>query len=248
MRSQLFGFVVQTHLMYEFLLDCPLSQAVNTLSEFLRQFDSVVVGKPVASRFVTYLNDPLTVALEAHFNEWDEEVVQIVNGILVQDATAPEFLRMKRIEKSLSWLWPKVRETAVIGHFVFAVTIDNRLLLTVTFGWNRGPFPEDLVTVENIMPIFTQKIGQLGYMCQQISPPRKTEIPEPKRSYGPRSDTLISLKNLVEYRRKHITRQRVEVTLKRACEDNNLAMATVKKYAPILCERWYDQRYKGDVH
>ena len=244
MRSQLFGFVVKTQLMYEFLLNCQLSQAVNTMTEFLKQYDSLLVGKSlVPPRFVNYLNDPLTVGLEAHINEWDEEIVQTVNGILAQDALASEFLRMKRIEKSLSWLWPKMRETAVLGHFVFAVTIDNTVLLTVTYGWNDGVVPDDLLAVDNIIPVYVRKMEKMGFTCQQLSPPFQMEKPAPEKKYGPRMDTLITLKNLVEHRRKHLTRKKVDISLKRACQDNNLAMATVKKYAPILCERWYDQRY-----
>ncbi len=249
MRSQLFGFVVKTQLIYEFLLNCQLSQAVNTMTEFLKQYDSLLVGKSlVPPRFVNYLNDPLTVGLEAHINEWDEEIVQTVNGILAQDALASEFLRMKRIEKSLSWLWPKMRETAVLGHFVFAVTIDNTVLLTVTYGWNDGVVPDDLLAVDNIIPVYVRKMEKMGFTCQQLSPPVQMEQPKPEKKYGPRMDTLITLKNLVEYRRQYLTRKKVEITLKQACQDNNLAMATVKKYAPVLCERWYDHRYEGDVH
>lgn len=249
MRSQLFGFVVKTQLIYEFLLNCQLSQAVNTMTELLKQYDSLQVGRPlVPPRFVHYLNDPLTVGLEAHINEWDEEIAQTVNGILAQDALASEFLRMKRIEKSLSWLWPKIRETAVLGHFVFAVTIDNSVLLTVTYGWNVGAVPDDLLAVDNIMPIYVRKMDKMGFTCQQLSPPVQVEKPAPEKKYGPRIDTLVSLKNLVEYRRQHLTRKTVGISLKQACQDNNLAMATVKKYAPVLCERWYDHRYEGDVH
>ncbi len=249
MRSQLFGFVVKTQLMYEFLLNCQLSQAVNTMTEFLKQYDSLLLGQPlVPPRFVHYLDDPLTVGLEAHINQWDEEIVHTVNGILAREALAPEFLRMKRLEKSLSWLWPKMRETAVLGHFVFAVTIENTVLLTVTYGWNGGAVPNDLLTVDNLMPIYVRKMEKIGYTCEQLSPPVEVEKPMLERKYGPRIDTLLSLKNLVAYRRQHLTRKRVEITLKQACQDNNVAMATVKKYAPVLCERWYDHRYEGDVH
>ncbi len=250
MRSQLFGFVVKTQLIYEFLLNCQLSQAVNTMTEFLKQYDSLLVGKSlVPPRFVNYLNDPLTIGLEAHINEWDEEIVQTVNGILAQDALASEFLRMKRIEKSLSWLWPKMRETAVLGHFVFAVTIDNTVLLTVTYGWNDGVVPDDLLAVDNIIPVYVRKMEKMGgYMSAALAAGSDGTTYSQKKKYGPRMDTLITLKNLVEYRRQYLTRKKVEITLKQACQDNNLAMATVKKYAPVLCERWYDHRYEGDVH
>lgn len=249
MRSQLFGFVVKTHLTYELILNCPLNQAATTMIEFLRELDAVIDTKPdTSSRLIHYLSDPLTIGFEAFLNEWDEEIVQTVRAVLADHALAPEFLRMKRLEDALSWLWPKLRETTVLGNFVFATTIDNLLLLTVSFGWNDGALPEDLAIVESFMPHYVCKVEQLGYTCKLLSPLAQTEEVKPKRKYGPRIDTLVSLKNLVEYRRQHLTRKKVEISLKRACEDTNLAMATVKKYAPVLCERWYDHRYEGDVH
>lgn len=249
MRSQLFGFIVKTHLTYELILNCPLNQAATTMIEFLREREAVIDTKlDIASRLIHYLNDPLTLGFDAFLSEWDEEIVQTVRAVLVDHALAPEFLRMKRLEDALSWLWPKLRETTVLGNFVFATTIDNQLLLTVSFGWNEGALPEDLATVESFMPLYVRKMEQLGYTCKLLSPLAQTEEARPKRKYGPRGDTLLKLHELVSYRRENIKPHRVEITLKQACEDKDLAMATVKKYAPILCERWYDQRYAGDIH
>ena len=249
MRSQLFGFVVKTYMSYELLLNCPLNQAATTMIEFLREMDAVIGTNPEpSSRLIHYLSDPLTLGFEAFLNEWDEEIVQIVRAVLADHALAPEFLRMKRLEDALSWLWPKLRETTVLGNFVFATTIDNLVLLTISFGWNEGALPEDLTNVESFMPLYVRKIEQLGYTGQLLSPLIQSEEITPKRKYGPRGDTLLKLQDLVSYRRENITPQRVEVSLKQACADMDLAMATVKKYAPILCERWYDQRYAGDVH
>lgn len=249
MRSQLFGFVVKTHLTYELLLDCPLNQAATTMIEFLRELEAVIDTKlDIASRLIHYLNDPLTIGFDAFLSEWDEEIVKTVRAVLADHALASEFLRMKRLEDALSWLWPKLRETTVLGNFVFATTIDNQLLLTVSFGWNDGALPEDLAVAESFMPLYIRKVAQLGYTCKLLSPLAQTEEVKPKRKYGPRGDTLLNLHDLVAYRRGHITPKSVEISLKQACMDKKLAMATVKKYAPILCERWYDQRYEGGVH
>lgn len=249
MRSQLFGFVVKTHMSYELLLNCPLNRAATTMIEFLREMDAVIDTNPEpSSRLIHYLSDPLTLGFEAFLNEWDEEIVKTVRTVLVDHALAPEFLRMKRLEDALSWLWPKLRETTVLGHFVFATTIDNLVLLTVSFGWNNGASHENLAVIESFMPLYTRKVEQLGYNCQLLLPLIQSQKAAPKRKYGPRGETLLKLHDLVSYRRENITPQRVEISLKQACEDKDLAMATVKKYAPILCERWYDQRYEGDVH
>ena len=249
MRSQLFGFVVKTHMSYELLLNCPLNLAATTMIEFLREMDAIIDAKPESSsRLIHYLSDPLTLGFEAFLNEWDEEIVQTVRAVMADHALAPEFLRMKRLEDALSWLWPKLRETTVLGNFVFATTIDNLVLLTVSFGWNEGALPEDLAVIESFIPLYNRKVEQLGYTGQLLSPLIQSEEITPKRKYGPRGETLLKLHDLVSYRRENMTPQRVEISLKQACEDKDLAMATVKKYAPILCERWYDQQYAGDVH
>ncbi len=252
MRSQLFGFVVKTHLTYELLLNCPLNQAATTMIEFLRELDAVIGTSPdTSSRLIHYLSDPLTLGFEAFLNEWDEEIMQTVRAVLADHALAPEFLRMKRLEDALSWLWPKLRETTVLGNFVFATTIDNQLLLTVSFGWNDGALPEDLAIAESFMPLYTRKVEQLGYTCKLLSPlsqSLQSQVAVSEKKYGPRADTLLKLQELVDYRREYINPKRVGISLKQACMDKNLAMATVKKYAPILCERWYEQRYEGGVH
>ena len=120
MRSQLFGFIVKTHLTYELTLDCPLNRAATTMIEFLRELDAVIDSKPdTSSRLIHYLSDPLTIGFEAFLNEWDEEIVQTVRAVLADHALAPEFLRMKRLEDALSWLWPKLREYDSAGQLCF---------------------------------------------------------------------------------------------------------------------------------
>ncbi|MBK7895199.1 MAG: hypothetical protein IPJ90_10040 [Anaerolineaceae bacterium] len=103
---------------------------------------------------------------------------------MADHALAPEFLRMKRLEDALSWLWPKLRETTVLGHFVFATTIDNLVLLTISFGWNDGALPEDVASVESFMPLYSHKVEQLGYTCQLLSPLIQLEKPAPEKVWS----------------------------------------------------------------
>ena len=54
MRSQLFGFIVKTHLTYELTLDCPLNRAATTMIEFLRELDAVITPNriPLPGSFI----------------------------------------------------------------------------------------------------------------------------------------------------------------------------------------------------
>ncbi len=231
------------------MLDCSLQQAVTIMKQHLVERGAILPAQPATqSKLIHYLNDPLTVAFEAYMNEWEEEIVQTVHGITSLHSLNHEWLRMKELKRALSWLWPKFRETTALGQFVFSTTIEDKILLTVTLGWNKGALLQDIELIDTFIPLYIIKLQGLGYQHDVISTPHGQEKLTPKRpNYGPRLDTLDKLQKLVAYRHKHITPQQVSITLKSACRDMNLAMTTAKKYAPLLCSRWYDQTYEGDV-
>ncbi len=96
MRSQLFGFVVQSKLFYELLLDCPLKQAVAMMHQHLAEHDAILNPKQMTrSKLIHYLDDPLTIGLEAYMNEWDEEIAQSVQGVLARHSSSHEWVRME---------------------------------------------------------------------------------------------------------------------------------------------------------
>jgi hypothetical protein len=250
MRSQLFGFVVQSQLIYELLLDCSLQQAVLTMKQHLVDHGAILPSHPATqSKLIHYLNDPLTIGFEAYMNEWEEDIVQSVHGVLTQHSLSHEWLRMEELKRSLSWLWPKFRETTVLGQFAFSTTIEDKILLTVILGWNPGAATEDISLIDNFIPLFIRKLEKLGHHFTTVSfPLGQEEVTSQQVNYGPRLETLDKLQKLVAHRRKNMTSKQVNITLKAACQDINLAMTTAKKYAPLLCNRWYDQTYSGDLH
>ncbi|MCA9936744.1 MAG: hypothetical protein KC415_22570, partial [Anaerolineales bacterium] len=83
MRSQLFGFVVQSKLFYELLLDCPQDQAISTMNKHLAEHDALLnPSHMMRPGQIHYLNEPHTIAFETYMNEWDEEIVELVQGVL----------------------------------------------------------------------------------------------------------------------------------------------------------------------
>ncbi len=250
MRSQLFGFVVQTQLIYEILLDCSLKQAVAVMKQHLVALGAIIPTQPATkSKLIHYLSEPLTIGFETYLNEWDEEVVKTVHAVTSRHRLSDEWLRMEELKRAISWLWSQFRETTVIGNFVFSTTIEEKILLTVTLGWNSGAKPEAIALTDTFIPIYLKRLERLGHQHTIISFPVGLEKAIKRQpNYGPRLDTLDKLKELVSYRRKHMTQDEVNVTLKTACREVNLAMRTAKKYAPLLCNRWYDETYQGKVH
>lgn len=250
MRSQLFGFVVQSKLFYELLLDCPLKQAVAMMNQHLAEHDAILNPRQTTqSKLIHYLDDPLTIGLEAYMNEWDEEIVQSVQGVLARHSLSHERLRMEELKQTLSWIWLKFRETTVLGQFVFATTIDDKTLMTVNLGWNPGALLLDVAVTNKFIPIYIRKLEKLGIQHDIISFPLYPEEVAPKPRKGrPTAKTLKKLQDLVAYRAEHIMSNFVGIDKMQACADKKLALKTVKKYAPTLYERWYDVNYAGDVH
>ncbi len=252
MRSQLFGFVVQTELIYEILLECSLEQAVAVMKQHLVALGALNSTQPATkSKLIHYLSEPLTIGFETYLNEWDEEIVKTVHAVTSRHRLSDEWLRMTELKRAIDWLWTQFRETTVIGNFVFSTTIEGKVLLTVTLAWNSGARAEDISLTDTFIPIYLKRLENLGYQHKIISFPvglEKVIKRQPKPNYGPRLDTLDKLKALVSYRRQHMTQDQVNVTLKAACREVNLAMRTAKKYAPLLCNRWYDETYQGKVH
>ena len=63
--------------MYELLLDCALHQAVTVMKQYLVEHGALVPTElATQAKLIHYLDDPLTVGLEAYLNEWAEEIVQ----------------------------------------------------------------------------------------------------------------------------------------------------------------------------
>lgn len=250
MRSQLFGFVVQSKLFYELLLDCPLQQAVMLMKQHLVDHDAILPDEPATrSKLIHYLQDPLTIGFEAYMNEWEEEIVQSVHGAMAQHSLSHERLRMEKLKQTLSWLWPKFRETTVLGQFVFATTIDEKTLLTVNLGWNSGALPVDVAVTDKFIPIYIHRLTKLGVQYDVVSFPFYSEeiAPKPHKG-GPTTKTLEKLQKLVAYRAERLQPNFVGIDKMQACADQKLALKTVRKYAPTLYARWYDASYKGDVH
>ncbi len=136
----------------------------------------------------------------------------------------------------------------MLGQFVFATTIEEKTLLTVNLGWNPGALLLDVAVTDKVIPIYIQKLEKLGIQHDIISFPLYPEETAPKSRKGPTAKTLKKLQELVAYRAEHIMPNFVGIDKMQACADKNIALKTVKKYAPTLYERWYDVNYAGDVH
>ncbi len=121
--------------------------------------------------------------------------------------------------------------------------------MTVSLGWNAGASLPDIALTEKFIPLYLRKLENLGVQYDVISfPLHPEELAAKPRKGKPSARTLEKLQELVAYRAEHIQTNFVGIDKLQACADKNLAPKTVKKYAPILYERWYDVTYEGDVN
>jgi hypothetical protein len=223
---------------------------VTVLQQHLTIHGALVPTKPVArSRFIYYLDDPLAYGTEFFLNHWEEEILDTVNRIRISCAFENPWYRFEKLKWALSWLWPNLRETAIMAQFTLETTIDNTSFMTMLIGWNDGADPNETEIMDEFVPLFVERLEKLGHPCKYLSSPEiENKVGVKRPNAGPRLDTLKKLQDLVVYRRGKRTSTLVTINRMQACEEVGLALATVKKHAPTLYERWYEAAYEGDVH
>ncbi len=240
MRSQLFGFHIQTHFIYEAVLACPLVQAHELTIQHIRKFDTL--ERRLDKRQVTILGQAYTVGIEVPLNPWCDETESVVSQILKQHAFTDEMERMETLRSALAWLWPQFRTTAVSAQFLLSATIDGETHLSLLAGWNEGAAVADTDFSSDFVQLYFRHLEQLKLPFQWTAVPATSSRPEP-RKYGARLDTLKKLQDLKKYREE--SKKSGEVTINRmeGCDKADITLATFKRYDPFLYDRWYDASY-----
>ena len=249
MRSQLFGFVVESKMVSELLISCPMEQAVALMKQTLVEHGALISSQPATrSKLIHYIDDPLTISLEAYLNEWEDQLVEILHRLTSIHCHKNELLRMMELKRALALVCPQFREMTVLGQFDFWTVLDNTTLFRVTLGWNEDANLLDIAQAEEFFSHYKQKLEKMGvkYLTAASFHQEEKAKAKPKQS-KPRRETRIKLDELDQYRSQHIYPQYVGLDKRQACDDKNIALKTVKKYAPTLYKRWYDVDYKGGV-
>jgi hypothetical protein len=242
MRSQLFGFTVNAHFIYEADLNCPLIQAHQITVRFTQQLGFLNSSLDLL-RQVTIIGQPYTLGVETWLLETSHEIDKIASDILREHALSDEMERMKLLKKALDWRWLKFRETAVIAQIYLSTTLEGTVHVSVQLGWNEGA-PQDSrqMSVYFVHGYFAQ-FKQLNLLHKwRTAYPPPVEKTKPK-SYGIREDTFQRLQTLRENREKERKGGSVTTTRMEACVTAGIAISTVKKYDKMLYDRWYDASY-----
>jgi hypothetical protein len=242
-RSQLFGFHIQTHFIYEVLLSCPLAQAHNQIVQHTRKF-SAAIEQPIENQLRTVLTgSPTSLGVDIPLNDWSEETINIFRQVIRDYALADEWSRMQALQKALSWLWPKFRETAVAAQFLLAATIDEQTHLMLMVGWNEGAAEADKAFADRFIQEYFDYLKQLAVPIAWCAASSAEAASPAKPPYGTRDDTLEKIQALRQARDKHRREHKAVPTRTEACQRAGIAPVTVKKRAPELYERWYDLNY-----
>jgi hypothetical protein len=247
MRSQLFGFAVDMHMLYEADLNCPLMQAHQVTVQFIRQ-SGLLIGMSGALPQVTSLLPCYAMGIETWLTPMSPEVEQITSDIVRKYGLSDEMERMKLLKEALDWRWLKFRETAVVAQIYLATTIDERVHLSIQVGWNNGAPLDSKATSLYFVKGYFVHLKQLHFMDKwrtvyplEIEPTKAAAKP---RAYGIRPDTYERLRKLHEIREKERRKGNIVTTRLAACDAVGIAMSTVKKYDKMLHDRWYDAAYQ----
>jgi hypothetical protein len=246
LRSELFGFHVQTYHLYEAILTCPLRQAYELVLQHVRRLDGLA-ARLEGQQVTLYSRQRYTIGLEFMLNAWDDGVEDLVWEIVRHHTHADELTRMRALQQGLSWLWPKFRETATVAQLLLATTIDGDTHLSLAVGWNAGASPEDIHMADRFIQLYFLYLGQLNIPFEWLTPQPSDVAEPPRRAYGPRADTLEKIQRLRALRSEHLRSGEVALTRTHACELIGITPAIVKKYQSELYDRWYDPSYREAI-
>lgn len=240
MRSQLFGFPIQTHLIYEAILECSLQQAHEITCQHIRKFEGLL--QQLTHNHSATLGEPHALGIEVPLNSWDDATTTVVGQILEHHAYSDEMQRMQLLRQALAWMWPKFQTTAVAAQFLLAATLDSHTHISLQVGWNEGAAEEDVAFAREFVQLYFRYLKQLEVPWRSLILPTEPNQVPPKQ-YGPRLDTLQKLEVLRTVRERYKRGSTVTINRMAACDEANITLATVKKYEPILYDRWYDVTY-----
>jgi hypothetical protein len=244
MRSQLFGFSVEAHLIYEADLNCSLTHAHQVTLQFTQQLGMINGSSGALPQVSVLTPQPYSLGVETWLTPMDTEIEEITSDIVRQYGCADEMKRMKLLKQALDWRWLKFRETAIIAQLFLSTTLEGTVHLSIQLGWNEGASSESRTLSTNFVQGYIARLKQLSLLYKwRTAYPPLPEVMEPK-SYGIRPDTYEKLRKLREIREEERLKGTIVTTRLAACDAVGIAISTVKKYDKMLYDRWYETSYE----
>ncbi len=239
MRSQLFGFYIPSHHVYELLIPGALQHVCDLVIQHIRTFDGLAYQ--LENQYALVITPPYTQGFDIFLNEWDEETVMTVQRIMRDYARVDEFTRMQTLQDTLSWRWPKFRETAVAVQFLISATVNNETYMLLLAGWNDRAATTDIALADVFIHSLLRSLKQVGLLPAELLM-CNTES-ESVKPYGARDDTIQKIQELRTSRRESIKGGQVTLKWTRGCQLAGITPSIVKKYDPDLHARWYDATF-----
>ena len=238
MRSQFFGFIIQTHFLYEAELACSLQHAHDVSIQMIRQLEGIPSR---LAETAIFSGQQYAMELEFWLNDFAPDVEQAAARVLHQYGMADEMLRMHMLQQALDWRWLRFQETAVVVQLSLSQTIHQTVHLMMTVGWNEGAEDDAISFSNKFVQLYFAYFNRLGIPCEWcLAFPKEAREP---RAYGARTDTLAKLQELRQERAGSFTKGKVALTRKEGCDLVGITLKTFKKYDMLLYERWYDASY-----
>lgn len=248
MRSQIFGFHVQTRQLFEGIFPHPYLQVRQLLRHHLN-----LVGDfhTIDHRNVTFGLPGMAACTnlqESILNELGEDISRVISLTHQACGHVDSIQRLEKMREALSYNWLKLHQSAAIAQFALGATADNETHMIMTVGWNNEA---DMETIELTNRLFNTLIyglrqTKITFNCchHWVEGEKGTEPLSKRPKYGIRLDTVEKISELKKLREQD-KKDNGEVTLTKteACQLVGLTLVTLKKYDRMLFDRWHEMKY-----
>ncbi len=248
MRSQIFGFHVETRQLFEGIFPHPYHEIRGLLLHHLNMIGGF---HTIDQRNVTFGSpgmDSSVSVQEIVLNDWGDEVTRVIGLVHQACGHVDSIQRLEKMREALSFNWLKLHQSAAIAQIALGAMAGNETHLIMTVGWNDEADNDTIDLTGNLFRILLLGLREtkITYNSRRIWVEAEMEpiVAAKRPKYGIRQDTIAKFNELKSLRDKD-KKQNGKVTLTRteACEQVGLTVVTLQKHDRMLHERWYDMKY-----
>jgi len=248
MRSQTFGFHVETRQLFEGIFPHPFPEVQRLLRHHTHIFGDLYM---IHQRSITFGSPDMDSGVsfqEFVLNAWDEEIFRTISLVHQACGSIDSIQRLEKMRQAFSFNWLKLQQSAAVAQIALGAMAGNETHMIMTIGWNDDAPEYDV----HMASIFFQvlmiglRTTKITYNSRKfwVESEMEPEIVSKRRKYGIRLDTVAKLEALKKLREKDRKENgAVTLTKTEACQQVGLTVITLRKYDRLLYDRWDDMKY-----
>lgn len=248
MRSQTFGFCIETRQIFEGIFPHPFHEVRNLLRHHIHIFGDFSI---IQQRNITYGIPDLDSGFSSEeilLSTWDEEIHRTISLVHQACGNIDSIQRLEKMRQAFFYNWLKLQQSATIVHIALGALAGQETHMILTIGWGDDAPQYDVNSADNFFPLLIHRLGETKITYNSIRSwtgfKWETDSVSKRRKYGIRLDTVEKLNQLKKLRDEDKnTNGEVKLTKTEACEQVGLTVVTLRKYDRMLYERWYEMNF-----